>query len=299
MELQSPSSVIERLWAKLRSVTPARIGLPRTGSSVATAELLAFQLAHAQAQDAVQDQIDPASFAAALKSRALDPILLNTMATDRHSYLARPDLGRRITGASREALSALPRGYDIVFVLTDGLSAHAITSHALPLLDEVVPQLTRSGWKIGPVAIVEQGRVAVGDEIGELLGAAFDRVILYEDHYLRGREKGVIVGLLRQGLASAARAKEIVEIAGATNAAETALTSTQPGELVLLQADTIDETMQWLRGYLEALTARTSPDVIEQVLGEAALEAAQVGVTAGEAIRPPEILAEAESVAKV
>jgi len=134
---------------------------------------------------------------------------------------------------------------------------------------------------------------------GELLGAAFDRVILYEDHYLRGREKGVIVGLLRQGLASAARAKEIVEIAGATNAAETALTSTQPGELVLLQADTIDETMQWLRGYLEALTARTSPDVIEQVLGEAALEAAQVGVTAGEAIRPPEILAEAESVAKV
>jgi ethanolamine ammonia-lyase small subunit len=147
---------------------------------VATAELLAFQLAHAQAQDAVQDQIDPASFAAALKSRALDPILLNTMATDRHSYLARPDLGRRITGASREALSALPRGYDIVFVLTDGLSAHAITSHALPLLDEVVPQLTRSGWKIGPVAIVEQGRVAVGDEIGELLGAALVAVLIGE-----------------------------------------------------------------------------------------------------------------------
>ena len=138
---------------------------------------------------------------------------------------------------------------------------------------------------------------------GALLGAAFDRVILYEDHYLRGRAEGEIVGLLRQGLASATRAKEIVEIAGATKAAETALASTQPGELVLLQADTIDETMQWLRAYVEALTARTAPDVIEQVLGEAAeepaLDAAQVGVAAGEAISPPQILAEAESVAKV
>ena len=130
---------------------------------------------------------------------------------------------------------------------------------------------------------------------GELLGAAFDRVILYEDHYLRGREQGEIVGLFRKGLASATRAKEIVEVAGATKAAETALGSAQPGELVLLQADTIDETVQWLRGYLEALAARTAPDVIEQVLDEAA----EIGVAAGKAIGSPGMLAEAESVAKV
>ena len=130
---------------------------------------------------------------------------------------------------------------------------------------------------------------------GELLGAAFDRVILYEDHYLRGRDKGEIVGLLRQGLASAPRAKEIVEIAGATKAAEMALCSTQPGELVLLQADTIDETMQWLRGYLEVLAARTVPDVIEQVLDETA----EISMAAGKAINPPEMLTETESVAKV
>ena len=130
---------------------------------------------------------------------------------------------------------------------------------------------------------------------GELLGAAFDRIILYEDHYLRGRAEGEIVGLLRQGLASAPRAKEVLEIAGATKAAEMALGSTQPGELVLLQADTIDETMQWLRGYLEALAARTAPDVIEQVLGESA----ELDVAAGKAISAPEVLAEAESVAKV
>ena len=142
---------------------------------------------------------------------------------------------------------------------------------------------------------------------GELLGAAFDRVILYEDHYRRGRTEGEIVSLFRKGLESATRTKEIVEVAGATNAAEAALTSAGPGELVLLQADAIDETMQWLRGYLEALSAKTPGDVIEQVLGapveEPVLAAAQVGAVAGEAIHPAEmqngILAEAHTVAKV
>jgi len=95
---------------------------------------------------------------------------------------------------------------------------------------------------------------------GELLGTAFDRVILYEDHYLRGRAPGEIMGLFRKGLESAARTKEIVEVFGATKAAAVALNSTQPDELVLLQADAIDETVQWLRGYLGTLAARTGEE---------------------------------------
>ncbi len=142
---------------------------------------------------------------------------------------------------------------------------------------------------------------------GELLGAAFDRVILYEDHYRRGRAEGEIIGLFRKGLESAARTKEIVEITGATKAAEAALSSTQPGELVLLQADAIDETVQWLRGYLETLAARTSTDVVETVVGESiaepALEGPQAGPAAGESLGPAEIessiLAEAQTAAKV
>jgi cyanophycin synthetase len=93
---------------------------------------------------------------------------------------------------------------------------------------------------------------------GELLGAAFDRVVLYEDHYRRGRAEGEIIGLLRQGLASATRAKEILEVVGANQAAEVTLNAAQPGELVLLQADTIDETVQWLKGYLETLAAKNA-----------------------------------------
>ena len=80
----------------------------------------------------------------------------------------------------------------------------------------------------------------------ELLGAAFDRIILYEDHYLRGRAEGEIMGLFRKGVESAARGKEIIEVHGAIKAAEMALASAQPGELVLLQADAIDETMRFL-----------------------------------------------------
>jgi len=179
-DVPRPPHDFERVWARLRSVTPARIGLSRTGSSVATREQLAFQLAHAEAQDAVNDQIDPASLLAAVRSRSLDAVQLATMARDRRSYLVRPDFGRRLAEGSREALAATPHGHDILFVLADGLSARAITDHALPLLDETAPPLMRDGWKIGPVAVVEQARVAVGDEIGQLLGAALVAVLIGE-----------------------------------------------------------------------------------------------------------------------
>ena len=139
---------------------------------------------------------------------------------------------------------------------------------------------------------------------GELLGAAFDRVILYEDHYRRGRSEGEIIGLFRKGMESASRTKEIIEIAGATKAAEAALTTTQPGELVLLQADAIDETVQWLRGYLETLAARTPADVIEQVLEEpVAVLPASPKAPDAKAITPAEVenvvLAEAQAAVKM
>jgi len=97
---------------------------------------------------------------------------------------------------------------------------------------------------------------------GELLGGAFDRVVLYEDHYLRGRKPGEIIQLLRQGLTFGRRTTEIIEVQGATKAAEIALHAAKPGELLLLQADTVDETIQWLRGYLEALSAREAEKVL-------------------------------------
>jgi ethanolamine ammonia-lyase small subunit len=167
-------------WAHMRAATPARIGLARAGASIATREHLTFQLAHARARDAVHEPFDPGALLVRLRERGLEAVQLHSAAADRPIYLARPDLGRRLDDASRAQMAAMPRGYDLAFVLADGLSARAVASHAVPLLDETLPQLSCQGLRIGPVAIVEQGRVAVGDEIGHRLGAALVCVLIGE-----------------------------------------------------------------------------------------------------------------------
>jgi len=167
-------------WSRLRRHTPARIGLARVGASLATREHLAFQLAHARARDAVHVRFDPASLLHGLAARGLDPLSLHSAVTDRQTYLLRPDLGRRLDAPSRQRLDACARGHDLVLVLADGLSPGAVQSHALPLIDAVLPELRRHEWAIGPVAVVEQGRVAIGDEIGAALAGALVAVLIGE-----------------------------------------------------------------------------------------------------------------------
>ncbi len=175
-----PSRDVDARWQRLRAATPARICLARSGSSIATRDHLAFQLDHARARDAVNAPFDTASLAEGLASRGLECIHLQSAAADRRTYLARPDLGRLLDDRSRDSLKDIPGGYDLLFVLADGLSARAVTSHALPLLDLAVPEFARRGWKIGPVVLVDQGRVAIGDEIGQALRAALVAVLIGE-----------------------------------------------------------------------------------------------------------------------
>ncbi len=160
-------------WASLRAFTPARIGLGRSGVSQPTGALLEFSLAHAQARDAVHTALDTASLASELALAGFEALHVHSQAADRSHYLRRPDLGRRLNSLSQERLRAASRGAsapaDLVFVLADGLSALAITRHALPVLIAAREQL--QGWSIGPVVVAEQSRVALGDEVGELLGA--------------------------------------------------------------------------------------------------------------------------------
>jgi cyanophycin synthetase len=132
---------------------------------------------------------------------------------------------------------------------------------------------------------------------GELLGAAFDRVVLYEDHYLRGRAPGEIIRLLRNGLDGARRTKEIAEIQGATLAAEAALDSALPGELLLIQADTVDETIRWLRNYLDMLASRTTSEVVEVVLAAPAKMPLPKQPPVAE-LEPAAVLAEANASGK-
>jgi cyanophycin synthetase len=91
---------------------------------------------------------------------------------------------------------------------------------------------------------------------GEMLGNAFDRVILYEDHYLRGRPKGEIISLIREGVEKGSRTKDIQITWSAPDAAELAMKLVQPGELLLLQADTVDETVEWIKNFVARLTEK-------------------------------------------
>jgi ethanolamine ammonia-lyase small subunit len=142
----------------LRAFTPARVAIGRTGDSLPTAELLRFQLDHARARDAVHEPLDPASL-------GVPHVLVRSAAPDRATYLRRPDLGRRLAVDTQ-----LPRGdYDAAFVIVDGLSAPAVHRHAVPLLDAVTPLL--ESWRLAPLTVALQGRVAIGDEIGARLGA--------------------------------------------------------------------------------------------------------------------------------
>ncbi|TPG75071.1 ethanolamine ammonia-lyase subunit EutC [Pseudomonas arsenicoxydans] len=169
---------------ELRRLTPARIALGRTGTSMPTSAQLDFQYAHAQARDAVHLPFDSAGLSAQLTEIGRDSLLLHSAATNRDSYLQRPDLGRKLSDESAQTLrtyaAANPGGVDLVIVVADGLSALAVHRHTLPFLARLEEQVLAEGWSVAPVMLVEQGRVAVADEIGELMGAKMTVILIGE-----------------------------------------------------------------------------------------------------------------------
>ena len=165
---------------RLRDFTPARVGLGRTGHSLPTRELLDFQLAHARARDAVHARLDTALLALKWKEKGREAVPVRSAAEDRITYLRRPDMGRRLSDLSRALLTPLHGDYDVAFVVVDGLSALAIERHASALLDAVLPRLAAPAWRVAPSVLVEQGRVAIGDEIGHALGASLAVVLIGE-----------------------------------------------------------------------------------------------------------------------
>ena len=159
------------LWTGLRRLTAARIGLKRSGASLATAPLLAFQLAHAQARDAVHAELDAPRLAYDLAGHGVPVLTVESAAADKKAYLMRPDLGRALTGTGEAALAPHAGAYDIVFVVSDGLSARAVEVHAAPVIAEALALLRANALRIAPFVIVRHGRVAVGDAVAALLGA--------------------------------------------------------------------------------------------------------------------------------
>jgi ethanolamine ammonia-lyase small subunit len=169
-------------WCALKRFTAARIGLGRAGTSIPTAPLLEFQLAHARARDAVHRDLETGTLAQQLRERGWEVLILASAAENRAAFIQRPDHGRILSDASKSVLEAraVAQPYDAAFIVADGLSAVAVERHAVPLLERVRPELERTGWRLAPMSIVRQGRVAIGDEIGALLPARLTATLIGE-----------------------------------------------------------------------------------------------------------------------
>jgi ethanolamine ammonia-lyase small subunit len=205
-------------WSALRRHTDARIALGRAGHSAPTAAHLALQQAHASARDAVHLPFDADGVAAGLQALGLPTLLLHSAAGDRATYLQRPDLGRRLDEPSLQALAAwrtglgaddAVAGFDLAIAIADGLSALAVHQTAVALVAALRARLQAdpARWRLAPMVVVEQGRVAVGDHVGVGLGARCVVVLIGERPGLSSPDSlGIyLTWAPRPGLTDAAR----------------------------------------------------------------------------------------------
>jgi ethanolamine ammonia-lyase small subunit len=168
-------------WVALRRFTQARIALGRAGHALPTQAQVEFQLAHAQARDAVRLPWDIEAFAGQVRGLGEESLILETAVGNREEYLRRPDLGRVLDEASRTRLISLKAdAVDVALIVTNGLSSTALQRHGIPLLQAIQTAFRTQAFRIAPVALVANGRVALSDDIGSLLAARVAVIIVGE-----------------------------------------------------------------------------------------------------------------------
>jgi ethanolamine ammonia-lyase small subunit len=179
-ELQKPDRPVLASddWAELRKHTKARIALGHAGGSLPGREVLALQLAHANAKDAIDAPLDSDGICAALADFKLPVLRVESQAVDRAAYLQRPDLGGQLAPQAAELLRDSGVTCDVLFVIADGLSPQGVNLHAVPLLEQLLPAL--AGEQRVTLVIAEQARVAIADPIAEALGARFSAILIGE-----------------------------------------------------------------------------------------------------------------------
>jgi len=166
-------------WAALKQFTNARIAVGRTGNAIPLAENLQFRADHASARDAVHTNLDVDALRDQLSVLNLPILTLHSEAGNRQEYLRRPDKGRklRLTGEKKIFNS---EDFDVAFIVGDGLSAKAVQIYTQPFLHFLVTLCSKNQISVAPVSIVQQARVAIGDEIGMMLNAKLTVVLIGE-----------------------------------------------------------------------------------------------------------------------
>ncbi|MGR9106955.1 MAG: ethanolamine ammonia-lyase subunit EutC [Gammaproteobacteria bacterium] len=167
-------------WESLKQYTSARIAIGRSGASLPTTEWLEFKLAHARARDAVHFDFDPERLADDILAMGSESLVVGTLASDRLTYLQRPDLGRKLNEDSKKLLKRHSGDYDLVIIVSDGLSSMAVERQTLPLLEQLLARLRSRQWKLAPIIVAPLARVALEDEIGFLLNARIALILLGE-----------------------------------------------------------------------------------------------------------------------
>jgi ethanolamine ammonia-lyase small subunit len=168
-------------WVSLRGFTAARIAIGRTGDSIPLKQLLDFKLAHAHARDAVYSDLDVEGILSALQQFNLPVYQLHSKATNRQKYLKRPDYGRQLAEESAAQLATYNKvETSVSLIIADGLSATAVNQFAAGLLQLLIPKLLAANFRLAPISIVKQGRVAIADEIGEALRAQISVILIGE-----------------------------------------------------------------------------------------------------------------------
>tara|TARA_R110000868_G_scaffold89142_2_gene248246 strand:- start:7002 stop:7751 length:750 start_codon:yes stop_codon:yes gene_type:complete len=165
-------------WQSLKEVTNARIALGSVGTAIPQREILKFKLAHAQAKDAIMCELDKKSLKSKFSSLNIPIYEVKSAVSSRDEYLKRPDLGRKLCSESIDELQSIKNEYEVVFILADGLSAEAINKYAYPFIEEF-KRIVDSNFDC-VLVMAEQARVAIGDEIGQILKAKFSIVLIGE-----------------------------------------------------------------------------------------------------------------------
>ncbi len=166
-------------WHLLKKYTNARIALGRSGNSLPTTKVLEFRMAHALAKDAINTELDIINLVEDVKKLSLNSILVQSQITNETDYLKNPNIGRLLNEMSLKKLEDCPeKNTTLSIIIADGLSAEAVNIHAVKLIAHLLPKLKFK--TLSPIIIVKYGRVAISDEIGEMLNSSIALILIGE-----------------------------------------------------------------------------------------------------------------------
>ncbi|WP_240376872.1 ethanolamine ammonia-lyase subunit EutC [Bacillus piscicola] len=157
---EAPSDELKELMSK----TPARIGVGRVGPRPKTNTWLKFRYDHAAAVDAVSGEVTGSIL------DSLKLFTVQTKVTDNDIYIRRPDYGRRLSDEAKKLIKETCKFQpEVQIIVSDGLSSKAVEENVEDVYLSLEQSLNSLGFDVGTPFYIEKGRVAVMDDVGELL----------------------------------------------------------------------------------------------------------------------------------